>query len=103
MDPYKSVYGINFEVATELLPLTDNIFSVNVCSCLERKAAVQPPAEIGFSIKAIMGTVRRKSAQRSHPESDQRLSSNSNNGGITRYGMFAIGLGRSMQYSGKGQ
>jgi SOS response associated peptidase (SRAP) len=30
----------------------------------------------------IMGTVRRKSAQRSHPESDQRLSSNSNNGGI---------------------
>jgi hypothetical protein len=39
MDPYKSVYGINFDVATELLRLTDNIFSANVCSCLERKRA----------------------------------------------------------------
>jgi type IV secretory pathway TraG/TraD family ATPase VirD4 len=54
MDPYKSVYGINFDVATELLRLTGDFFSANVCSCLERKrankAAVKTSAEIGSSI-----------------------------------------------------
>jgi hypothetical protein len=50
MHPYKSVSWINFDMAP------DNIFSVNVCSRLERKrankAAVKTSAEIASSIAA---------------------------------------------------